>query len=169
MEKIVVLRSMAQVDFSLLMQVYEESVLRQAQKDFPDASLAEAVKREEENIREDCRCCFADGGRYYVLLSDGEYVSILCTEPYGDGILISALETAPHCRRKGYSRKLLLAVKEAEKGKLYSHVAKNNAASFALHKACGFSVLKDSARLIDGTVSAGFYTMVANENNLLTI
>lgn len=169
MESVFSLRYMAQVDFSQLLQVYEESILRHAKRDYPDLEAAEALYREQQKFYEDCRCFFADGGKYYILVSEGKYVSVLCTESYDEGILISALETAPDCRRRGYARKLLLAVKESEKGKLYSHVAKSNRASFALHEACGFSVLKESARLLDGTVSGRFYTMVANENNLLTI
>lgn len=164
MEEIHILHSMAQMDFSELFRVYEESFLRHARRDYPDTEPETALERERQVFLDDCRCFFRDGGRYYVLVSAGKYVSIACTEAYEDGLLISALETAPDCRRKGFARKLLTAVVQREGGKLYSHVAKNNTASLRLHEACGFRILKDSARLIDGTVSVRFYTMIINEN-----
>lgn len=164
MEELRILQSMAQVDFSELFRVYGESLLCHARRDYPHMDPDVAMEREQQAFLDDCRCFFRDRGRYYVLVSAGRYLSIACAEDYEDGSLISALETAPDCRRKGYGRKLLAAVTAGEQGRLYSHVAKTNKASLCLHEACGFHILKDSARLIDGTVSGRFYTMIINEN-----
>ena len=42
---------------------------------------------------------------------------------------------------------------------MYSHIDKKNIPSFELHKNCGFRLISDSARYIDGTVTQNSYTM----------
>ncbi len=80
---------------------------------------------------------------------DGTYVSALRLEPYRDGLLLEALETAPDCRRRGYARSLIQAVQgwlsQCGSVRLYSHVGKQNEASMRVHLQCGFRVIGDSA------------------------
>ncbi len=87
--------------------------------------------------------------------------SILRMEKYNDGYLIQSLETCPESRRKGFAFCLMTAVLEdCPSGTLlYSHVKKNNIASMHLHLKCGFQILTDMARLLDGTVSNRYATL----------
>ena len=91
---------------------------------------------------------------------DGRYVSALRFEPYKDGCLITALETAPEDRRKGYAKCLLQAMTSRYSLPVYSHIEKNNKASLNLHRYCGFEVCSDSALLLDGTVTQNYFTMM---------
>ena len=101
---------------------------------------------------------FSTEGACCVLYTIGDiYVSALRLEPYKDGLLISAVETMPEYRRKGYAAELLKGVIRYAGshgvGKLYSHVEKRNIPSLLLHESCGFSRISESASYIDGTVS----------------
>lgn len=91
---------------------------------------------------------------------DGQYKSALRFEPYKDGLLLTALETAPEERRKGYAKSLLQAILNQYSVPVYSHIAKNNKPSLNLHLACGFEIDTDSAVLLDGTVTHNYCTMV---------
>ena len=86
-------------------------------------------------------------------------VAALRTEPYRDGYLISCLETAPVCRRKGYAENLMTALFAAQPGVYYAHVDKRNKASLAIHKKLGFSVICDHAVHVDGSVFSNSYTL----------
>lgn len=100
---------------------------------------------------------------YALWVVDDVYCSALRLEPYRNGLLLQALETAPADRRKGFANLLLTEVLEYLRTRgytgVYSHIAKNNRASIGLHQKCGFSQVSDSARLLDGTVSQKFCTM----------
>ncbi len=93
---------------------------------------------------------------------EGRYVSGLRLEPYRDGLLLAGLLTAPDQRRKGHARQLIQAVQEklGAGGKLYSHVDKKNAASLAVHQKCGFRIIKDCARYLDGSVDLKCCTLL---------
>ncbi len=95
---------------------------------------------------------------------DGTYVSALRLEPYRDGLLLEALETAPDCRRRGYARSLIQAVQgwlsQCGSVRLYSHVGKQNEASMRVHLQCGFRVIGDSAAYIDGSVNNRACTLI---------
>lgn len=94
-----------------------------------------------------------------VLTETGISRSVLRMEPYSSGWLISGVETAPECRRKGYALELLhSAIERAGEKPVFSHVSKTNAASMALHRKAGFRQGADFARLLDGTVSGRFVT-----------
>ena len=64
------------------------------------------------------------GACYAVLEEGGAYRSAVRWEPYADGVLISALETVPEMRRKGYGEQLLREVLRRTDRKVYSHIAK---------------------------------------------
>ena len=107
---------------------------------------------------------FRQKGAFYALWEvEGVYRSALRLEPYRDGLLLQALETKPDDRRNGFSYALLSCALEHLRSEgytgVYSHVAKNNRASLALHKKCGFVQFSESARLLDGTVTQNACTM----------
>ena len=90
---------------------------------------------------------------------DEELVSAMRVEPYRDGYLVSCLETAPQCRRRGYACSLLRAVIEDKPGVYYAHVDKRNKASLQLHKSLGFRVYLDHAVFVDGSVYTNCFTL----------
>jgi len=155
-------RNLAQLDFERLMAVYREGNRENALTLYPQMPVDAANLRAQEDflayLREDF---FRHKGACYCVWEErGQYVSALRLEPWQDGLLLEALETHPDHRRKGYAKQLILAVQRELTGKrIYSHVHKKNKASLATHKACGFTVFRDTVRLLDGTVSAGSYTL----------
>ena len=136
--------SMNQLNLSQLAAVYQESCQHTGKWEMFDY------------LRE---CFFPAGGVVFCLSEGGVYVSALRLEPYRDGFLLTALETAPEHRGRGYAQKLLMGVMEQVDGKIYSHIDNRNRASLAVHKACGFEKILDYAAYLDGSVStrAGTY------------
>ena len=104
------------------------------------------------------------GAVYCLWLAEGQCVSAVRLEPWRDGTLLTALETAPDKRKRGYARELVRAVVAylAEQGsvRLYSHIHHRNAASIRVHEKCGFWKISDTAVLMDGTVTAQMGTYV---------
>ena len=100
----------------------------------------------------------APGARLCLWYTDGVCVSALRLEFWRDGVLLCGLETAGSCRRRGFAEALIRAVQnyltEQGSGKLYSHINKRNAASIRVHEKSGFRKISDTARLLDGTVTA---------------
>ena len=90
----------------------------------------------------------------------GAYVSALRLEPYKDGWLLEALETAPDHRRRGWAKALMRAVLEMlGETTVYSHVSRRNEASLRTHYACGFEKHLDHVVYLDGSVSGRGLTL----------
>lgn len=143
-----------------LFRVYEESLKQKAQHE--GCSIIQA---EDDFIFYLEEVFFSSPDAFYAVWTENaRYVSALRIEPYEDGFLLSGLETAPDERSKGFATKLLLAVKEYATGTnrlpVYSHIHKGNSVSLALHRRCGFVQKSDFGRLIDGTVSGQYYTLM---------
>ena len=89
-------------------------------------------------------------------------------EPYRDGLLLEALETAPGWRRMGYAVRLIQAVQQMleQQGsvRIYSHVSKKNTASLKTHLRCGFEIYLDYAAYIDGSVNRRAHTLRYEKN-----
>ena len=158
-------RTMAQLDFSRMMAVYEEGNRGNAEELYPDLPRPQALLRAEQDFYQYLRYdFFTTAGAYYALWQEGgEYVSALRIEPYKDGVLLEALETAPGMRRRGYAEKLMRAVLSTEK-KIYSHVSKRNVASLNIHEKCGFVRVSEQATYIDGSVSSKCCTLCFENN-----
>ena len=129
-----------ELNFSQLMAVYEEGNRENGELFFPDLSEGQQMIRAEQSFYEYLREGFfsVPGAVYALWVEDGNYVSALRLEPYEDGLLLEALETAPAQRRKGYAEQLMRAVQAQFPEKIYSHVSKRNVASLAVHEKCGF-------------------------------
>lgn len=146
-----------------LMTLYREGNRENAAYYYPDLSAEQGLLRAREDF---CRYLREDffrvpGGVYCIWEEDGAWVSGLRLEPWEDGLLLEALETDPDFRRQGYGRRLLRAVQDQwAHERIYSHVNKKNRPSLAVHAQCGFKLWKDTARLLDGTVSAGCCTLL---------
>ena len=141
-------KTLQQLSFGKLMEVYLEGNLEKA----AEVGLLQAEQDFYQYLKE---CFFPTAGAVYAIWEENDaYCSALRLEPYKDGLLLSALETAPAYRCKGYARKLTEAVLEAfSESNIYSHVSKENLPSLALHEACGFLKISDFAAYIDGSVN----------------
>ncbi len=138
---LLLIRSMKDLHFGKLTQVYEESCpTLDAQSDF------------YQYLRQ---VFFRTSGAVYCVWQEGEnYTSALRLEPYRDGLLLNGLETAPAHRRQGYAGTLLDAVLAAfGDAKIYSHIDQKNQPSRALHTGRGFEKLLDCATFLDGSAS----------------
>lgn len=162
---LILAHSLRELRFGELMAVYADSNL-EAASERPNLPSAFALQLAEQDVYQYLKEVFFpnSGALCAVWEEEGSYVSALRLEPYRDGLLLEALETAPGCRRKGYAASLIRAVQEhlrAQGGvKLYSHVNKRNAASLKTHESCGFSVISDHAVYINGSVDYRCCTMI---------
>lgn len=163
---LLIARTMHDLSFDKLMQVYEETNQRRGQKLVPYQSKERqrlAAEREFYDYLQDV--FWHQKGAYYAVWIEREvYVSALRMERYQDGWLLSGLETIPAERQKGYAASLILSVLcLAEQDgyiRVYSHVKKNNRASLHLHSRCLFRIAQEYAVLIDGSVSSEYVTLV---------
>lgn len=143
------------LSFSSLMEIYEEGNREKAREQWPDLPPEFALQMAEQEFYQYLRESFftTKGAVYAVWRVNGKYVSALRLEPYRDGLLLAALETAPAERRHGYGEALIRAVLEyVGASKVYSHVHKQNEASLKLHEKCGFQQILEFAVYLDGSV-----------------
>ena len=153
---LLIAKSLKDLDFRQLMNVYEEGNLENARESFSQLPLGQAVLEAEQDFYAYLKdSFFATPGAFYgIWTEDRKYVSALRLEPYRDGWLVEAVETAPSQRRKGYAAVLMAQVfAYLGNGKVYSHVHKANTASLELHRRCGFCRISDRAVYIDGSVN----------------
>lgn len=102
-------------------------------------------------------------GSLYFWEEDGYRISALRVEPYQDGYLLFDLATMISRRRLGYGSQLVRSVLSEYRMKnkpIYVHIEKKNAVSLSLHKNLGFQICNDYGKLIDGTISHRYYTLV---------
>lgn len=154
-----VAKKLNQLSFAALMEVYLDANREHGAELAPGEPEARQIQVSEERfysyLHDDF---FAHSGAYYCVWEEnGKYVSALRLEPYRDGLLLEALETAPDQRGRGYAVGLIQAVQKylSEQGtvRIYSHVDKKNEASLRTHRRCGFEVFLDYAAFIDGSVN----------------
>ena len=144
------------ISFSHLMRIYEEGNRENGEEFWPDLESSQQLLRAEQDFYQYLREVFfqTTGAVYCIWEEQGRYVSALRLEPYRDGLLLEALETAPGERRKGYAAKLICAVQERySDGRIYSHVHKRNTPSLKIHEKYGFVRISETAVHIDGSVS----------------
>ena len=124
---LIVAKSLKDLRFSELMQVYAQSNL-EAAKERKHLPSMFALQLAEQDLRQYLQEVFfrTPGARCCIWEESGRYVSALRLEPYRDGLLLAALETAPDDRNRGYASILVREVQKylARQGnvKLYSHV-----------------------------------------------
>lgn len=160
---LLIARKMRDLSFAALMEIYRESNEENAEDFWPNESPERRMALAEQDFYDYLsRTFFSVPGAFCALWEEGGcYVSALRMEPYQDGFLLEALETAPDQRRKGYARELIRAVlKTMDHGKIYSHVSKRNVASLRTHETCGFRKILDHAVYADGSVLTSSVTMM---------
>ena len=148
---LLIMKRLEELDFSALMDIYIEGNLEKAEE-YGDGGLLRAEREFYDYLREDF---FRQKGAFYAVWTEkGRYVSALRLEPYQDGWLLEALETAPDYRKLGYAKALMAAVLEQMgDAVVYSHVSKRNEASLRTHCACGFERYLDHVVYLDGSVT----------------
>ena len=157
--------SISELNFGKLMSVYQESNQENAFDFYGGIDRNLATLNAEQNFYQYLNEIFFSTERaVYAIWEEGNrYVSALRLEPYQDGFLLEALETAPDDRGRGYATLLIHAACSwiTAQGccKIYSHVSKGNQASLKVHSACGFQKILDHAEYIDGTVRNSSYTL----------
>ena len=155
-----------ELSFHNLMYVYEDSNRLNAEDFYTHKDADDQLHQVHQDFYQYLSSVFfKQPDSYYALwIIEGRYTAASRMEPYRDGYLLCALETAPEARRKGYAEALVTAVlKQAgEKShkKIYSHVAKSNTASIKLHQKCGFKLHKDYAVYSDGSVMHNHVTFL---------
>lgn len=151
--------------FGKLMQVYAESNSENAREFYPDEEPNIAILKVEQSFYQYLKEDFftVQGACYAVWEQGSAYVCALRLEPYRDGLLLEALETAPSQRQKGYAAGLIKAVtellKQYEITCIYSHVNKKNLPSLKTHLSCGFERVLEYAVYIDGSVMQNSCTL----------
>ena len=153
---LILAQSIRDLSFSKLMGVYIEGNLENAEEFYPDLPEGQKLMQAEQDFYQYLTEVFfrTSGAVYAIWEAQGSYVSALRLEPYRDGLLLEALETAPPSRRQGYGEKLIRAVqKQFSNQRIYSHVGKKNAASLRVHEKCGFRRISEYAVYIDGSVN----------------
>ena len=158
--------SLREIDTQQLMAVYIEGNRENGAENYPEASEQMQIQKAEEDfisyLREDF---FQRKDTVYAVWEiEKRYRAALRLEPYKDGLLLEALETAPENRRQGHAFALINAVLSNLRGGkykiVYSHINKRNLPSFGVHKKCGFIKIADSATYVDGTITQRACTMV---------
>ena len=151
-------RKLSELSFSELMHVYIEGNLKNGKELYPDDTEGIQLRKAEEDFYQYLNSVFFQQKEscYMIWVVNGRYQAVLRLEPYQDGFLLSALETAPEARQKGYATNLiketLTFLSSSGNGILYSHVSKKNIPSLSVHRKCGFQIIKDYAVYSDGSV-----------------
>ena len=159
--------SMKELPFGALMAVYEQSNQENGEEFWPDVSAGERLLRAEQEFYQYLQQVFfqTEGAVYYLWEVKSRPVCALRLEPYRDGMLLEALETAPEQRRKGYATALIrAALAQVGTVKIYSHVGKRNEASLKTHIACGFRRISEQAVYADGSVNDRCCTLLYGGN-----
>ena len=160
---LIIAKNLKGLSFGALMNVYEESNRENAAEFWPDMSVGQRLLQAEQEFYQYLQEGFftVQEAKYCIWQISGKYVSALRLEPYRDGWLLEALETAPDQRRKGYAEALIRAVLErCGNTKIYSHVGKHNEASLRVHEKCGFQRILEYAVYVDGSVNSRCCTLI---------
>ncbi len=160
-----ILNNFNDLNFRQLMDVYQESNTKHGRMRYSNLYENLQIIYAEQDFYAYLKIFFSvSGSRYAVWTVGGAYKAALRLEPYNDdGLLITALETAPESRNKGYGtmlvREVLLELRKVGIKKVYSHVAKSNIQSLSLHRSCGFYEASDSAVFLDGSYHYDYFTL----------
>lgn len=148
-----VVRCMAELPFGNLMEIYAQSN-RERGAHLPGETVDQRLSLAEQEFYGYLRQCFftRPESRYFLWKVGDRAVSAVRCESYADGVLLAALETDPAHRGNGYAKALLTEVLQyLGADNIYVHIRRNNAASVAVHLACGFEKIKSGARMLDGS------------------
>lgn len=156
----------------MIRSIYTEGCRENAQLEWrhPDTSdLAAAIAAEEQDFLEFVREFLSEErNRYYVLEENDEWVSALRLTHIDDFYYLEALETAENHRKEGCAvhlmNEVITLLRTRGAVELRSNVDKENTASLATHKKCGFEIAEENGvNYISGTQSEYVYGMLYRE------
>ena len=158
---LILAQTLSQLRFLDLMSVYEEGNRENAACFYPEMDSGAALILAEQDFYTYLTEVFfcTKGATYAVWEVSGKYVAALRFEPFQDGELLEALETAPDERGKRYAQALVNAALQTRRGPVYSHIKKTNIASLCVHEKCGFVHHCNFAHCIDGTIDKEMLTL----------
>ncbi len=163
-----VITSFHRLPFGELMEVYEKSNLEQGSDQWPWETRERQLALAQQAFYDYLQGCFfkVRGAAYCLWLVENQPVSALRYEPYRDGVLITALETAPKANGKGYAtallRETLKHLGSQGNTKAYVHIHRGNPASIRVHERCGFLQISQGARLLDGSYRSDHHTFAVD-------
>ena len=163
-----IVKSISELNIPQFLSVYQESIRKNGRDQYRNFPENQQINLSEADLLDYMRDDFFRQCDAFCALwmADGVYKSILRIEPFRDGVLLHALETAPDDRKNGYGYELIKSViaylKQSQCKVVYSHIHKRNVPSIQLHKKCGFQRISESAALVDGTVTQNYCTMCLN-------
>ena len=145
-------RSLSQLHFGSLMAVYADSNRENGREAWPEEPEMRQIQLAEEEFYRYLSQVFfkTPGAVYAVWKENGRYVSALRLEPYRDGLLLEALETAPEQRRKGFCRRADTGGNSASLREKRSSIlmwTSETCHSLKVHEKCGFRRVADFCRL----------------------
>lgn len=154
----------------MIRSIYTEGCRENAQGRHPEAAdLTDAILEEEQFFLEFMNKFMPqERNRYYILEENGEWVSALRLTHIDGFYYLEALETSEAHRKNGYAAQLINEViallRTRGRVELRSNVSKENSASLAVHKKCGFVIAEENGvNYIDGTQSEYLYGMLYTE------
>lgn len=162
---LLIVHKLSELHFSKLMNVYCENIINAGKEHYPYYTYEEQLFWAEADFYNYLETVFfKQPNSFYAIWEEkGEYTAALRLEPYCDGLLLCALETAPEYRKKGFATYLMESVlrylREQNYGTVYSHVSKSNIPSMNVHQRCGFQIIKNHAVYSDGSVLHNSYTL----------
>ena len=163
-----IINSFRQLDMNAIYSIYADSLAQNGKQEYPCLSENEQYLCARQDLYRYLQSSFfKTRGAFYALWElDGNCSSALRIEPYQDGVILTALQTAPNAQGKGFAKALVKAViaylAQDECTKIYSHIDDRNTASIAVHIACGFEKKLDHAVFLDGSYSQNASTYVCN-------
>ena len=146
-------KELSQFESKKLMDVYEESNIKNIKHFFPECrNQEEGKKKVEEGFLDYIQNEFfkLENSSYYLWEENNISMSAMRFYKIGEGLyFLEALETHPSYRKNGYAQKLICSVIEELKKNgdfvLKSYVYPENIASLKTHKRCGFIEDNDMA------------------------
>ena len=162
---LLIINRFSELNYSKLMNVYLEYIINAGKEHYPYFSDEEQRFHAEFDFYHYLNSVFfRQPNSFYAIWEDGgEYKAALRLEPYCDGLLLCALETAPEARQHGFATSLIESVlrylREQNIGTIYSHVSKTNIPSMKVHLKCGFQITGNHAVHLDGSVLRNSYTL----------
>ena len=150
----------------MIRSIYTEGCRENAQWRHPKAEdLTDAIHEEEQFFLEFLgKFMPQERNRYYILEENGEWISALRLTHIENFYYLEALETAETHRQQGCAARLMGEViallRKRGSVELRSNVDKENTASLATHKKCGFVIAEENGiNYISGTESEYVYGM----------
>lgn len=161
--------TMTETDIKRLVhEIYPEGCWENARYHHPNQDDFRAAMEEEAEyfarfLKE--KFLAKEGNRYYVLEVEGEWVSALRLTPVEDFYYLEALETAPKQRKMGYGTRVLQeTIRHLQKQgplTIRDNVKKDNLASLATHRRCGFRIEHENAiNYLNGETKADCYGLI---------